>query len=608
MPERPNRALPVAAGCSALSLDLSFTHAKQRAPSPAIAALLVCAIFAFLDWSQGYKGLVWGGDNDSILRMVEVRDFMAGQGWFDLTQYRMGPEGGFVMHWSRLVDAPIAALAALFGERAALILWPLFLLGLAMYFIARAARVVGGDEAILPAGIIALATLWTIGQFDAGSIDHHNVQFVLTVAALAFLLESPGRPVLACAAGAASGLSMGVGMEAAPYFAVAGLVPAIWFLLEGKKAAPAATWYGLGFTGMAALIFFGTVGSSFWGVARCDAFSLPHLVVAIFAGLGLAGAATLGRGNTSFAGRAALLMTVGAAVVVALGIFFPECIAAPYSDLDPRQKLLWLNNVSETMPFWTLVQLRPAFAVGVYVTPMLALGFCAWMLFRRERVFPIMVAGGFLLAATITAFWQVRGSIFALGLATIPLAAWVASWRSLAAADAPGARVKLLLTLLLSMNMTWAAGAQEVAKLRGSPLAAENPSNSDSECHSEKSYRPILSVAPTTVLSDINGGAAILIYSKHRVLTGPYHRNPGNLVAYDIQTAKPEDARQILSKNGVGLITVCVENDETPSLTRQEPDGLHARLIRNDPPAWLHIVPGTETGPLRAYRVDGVEG
>ena len=50
------------------------------------------------------------GDNDSMLRLVEIRDLIAGQGWFDLHQYRMGPQGGFVMHWSRLVDAPIAAI------------------------------------------------------------------------------------------------------------------------------------------------------------------------------------------------------------------------------------------------------------------------------------------------------------------------------------------------------------------------------------------------------------------------------------------------------------------------------------------------------------------
>ncbi|MGO7107918.1 hypothetical protein ACCT22_37095, partial [Rhizobium johnstonii] len=34
-----------------------------------------------------------GPDNDDGMRLVEVRDFLAGQGWFDLMQYRLGLDG-----------------------------------------------------------------------------------------------------------------------------------------------------------------------------------------------------------------------------------------------------------------------------------------------------------------------------------------------------------------------------------------------------------------------------------------------------------------------------------------------------------------------------------
>ena len=42
------------------------------------------------------------------MRLVEVRDLIAGQGWFDLTQHRLDPPG-VSMHWSRVIDAPLAA-------------------------------------------------------------------------------------------------------------------------------------------------------------------------------------------------------------------------------------------------------------------------------------------------------------------------------------------------------------------------------------------------------------------------------------------------------------------------------------------------------------------
>ncbi len=56
-----------------------------------------------------------GPDNDDGMRLVEVRDFLAGQGWFDLMQYRLGLDGGTLMHWSRLIDLPIASLIWFFG-------------------------------------------------------------------------------------------------------------------------------------------------------------------------------------------------------------------------------------------------------------------------------------------------------------------------------------------------------------------------------------------------------------------------------------------------------------------------------------------------------------
>lgn len=48
-----------------------------------------------------------GIDPDDTMRLVEVRDFLAGQGWFS-TSPNVPGHGGTLMHWSRLVDWPIA--------------------------------------------------------------------------------------------------------------------------------------------------------------------------------------------------------------------------------------------------------------------------------------------------------------------------------------------------------------------------------------------------------------------------------------------------------------------------------------------------------------------
>ena len=39
------------------------------------------------------------GDTDDNIRYVQVKDWLAGQGWFDLRQYRLDPPGGANIHW-----------------------------------------------------------------------------------------------------------------------------------------------------------------------------------------------------------------------------------------------------------------------------------------------------------------------------------------------------------------------------------------------------------------------------------------------------------------------------------------------------------------------------
>ena len=50
-------------------------------------------------------------DTDGAMRLAgALRDLLAGQSWFDAAQHRMDVPFGLAMHWSRLVDAPLAAI------------------------------------------------------------------------------------------------------------------------------------------------------------------------------------------------------------------------------------------------------------------------------------------------------------------------------------------------------------------------------------------------------------------------------------------------------------------------------------------------------------------
>src|SRR3974390_1013609 len=91
-------------------LPLSFA----ALPALVWLGLLLVRVIAALQDPAGLKL-----DSDDALRMAEVRDLLAGQSWFDLTQYRMTPPHGVAMHWSRLIDAPLAGMILLFRTFAA---------------------------------------------------------------------------------------------------------------------------------------------------------------------------------------------------------------------------------------------------------------------------------------------------------------------------------------------------------------------------------------------------------------------------------------------------------------------------------------------------------
>src|SRR5258708_16094576 len=70
--------------------------------------LLFCAWSIYSSWAQiRWFGL---GDTDDNMRIMQVRAWLQGQGWYDLRQYRMNPPFGANIHWSRLVALPIAGL------------------------------------------------------------------------------------------------------------------------------------------------------------------------------------------------------------------------------------------------------------------------------------------------------------------------------------------------------------------------------------------------------------------------------------------------------------------------------------------------------------------
>src|SRR4051812_17413055 len=73
-----------------------------------IVWLLIAAWFIFEKWADIQSFNL--PDPDDNMRIMQVGGLLHGKGWFAPRQYRMNPPFGANIHWSRLVDLPIAGL------------------------------------------------------------------------------------------------------------------------------------------------------------------------------------------------------------------------------------------------------------------------------------------------------------------------------------------------------------------------------------------------------------------------------------------------------------------------------------------------------------------
>ena len=74
-----------------------------------LAWALFCAWLLYSRWNNVMAFAL--GDTDDNMRMSQVRAWLnGGQGWYDLRQLKLNWPQGADIHWSRLVDLPIAGI------------------------------------------------------------------------------------------------------------------------------------------------------------------------------------------------------------------------------------------------------------------------------------------------------------------------------------------------------------------------------------------------------------------------------------------------------------------------------------------------------------------
>lgn len=594
----------------------TLTRARDHSGSGAISPVLVAVLGSLASFALSWAHLVevWRTgtffDTDDAMRMVQVRAWMAGQAWFDLTVHRLAPPAGLLMHWSRVVDVPLAVLIRFFAvftdpvsaERLTRIVFPL---GLQIGLIAAAgytARVLVGRDGALPATLLVVTSGFEYGQFVAGRVDHHAPQITLLVlmAGLTADILLNRRPARAVILALCIAVSLAISLENLPFMAVMIAALGLAWVSEGLAFGPVMRSFGLSLGACAAALFAATVPPTHYGMAVSDAFSLPHLIAAELGGLAFAFLPVVGRRIPTKFGRAMALATAAAAVATVTVGACPTILASPYASIDPVVRAVWLSHVTEAAPLVIAIRLHPQ-VVTLILCPLFAglaaMTVAVWQEQGRARGCWILLHA-LSLVGLAGAIWEVRVAASATPLALLGglwvfkrMRAYVQTkeWSPVLASGSG------LLLLLPFAPITWifVPVASEAAEVAASLREAAG-------CRTSSNLAPLTDLAPGTVFAPIDSGSHLLAQTKLAVLGAPYHRNnQANRTVIDGFTADPALAESIVKTSGARYVALCPGQVQAAALRDRNPNGLAARLLAGEVPPWLVPLPIAGT----SYRV-----
>jgi hypothetical protein len=551
-------------------------------------------------------------DTDDAMRLTTVRDLLAGQGWFDLVQHRLNTPFGAMMHWSRLIDLPEAVLLfglrPVFGAAADLAVayaWPLLLLGPLLWLTGKLTLRLGGRRALWPALLLPAFSLITMAEFAPGRLDHHSVQILLALAMLYCAIAALERPRFALGAGVAAGVALTIGIEALPIVGATIMAFGLAWIGSDRQTV-ALRDFGLSFALTTLPGLAQGVAPDRWLVPGSDAISVTYALAAMLCG----GAFTL---LSALPLRTAPLRLVaglvaGGVALAAVVFSYPTILGGPYGELDPWLLANWLDRISEAEPWATSLLAEPVYATAVAVPVITALAVVAWNIVRRkaERA-AWLVYGLILVVALMVMLLQIRAARFAVPLAAPACAVLVgAAWQQMVGTRGFAPIFATLGSVVVSAGIVVAVlGTIALAAFPDYEAATIDTYRAQrNACLMPAAFIDLAGLPPERIMTPIDLGSHMLLYTPHAVVAAPYHRNQqGVRDAFRFFNEPIEAGRAILNARGIALVVICPAMHEIRGLVKHTPDSFVTLFAKGKLPAWLREVSRPEDA-LKVYSVE----
>lgn len=571
---------------------------NRRLGLAATSVTLIAVTGLVLQYSHLAKTL---GDPDDAMRLVLVRDLMSGRDWYDQLVTRLQPPLGTHMHWSRLLDGLLAGLIWTFrlvltpaaAEMAVRLIWPLALVLPAVFCALAIARRLGGSLAVFICAVFLAVNQLSYAEFVPGRIDHHNLQIVLVMVAMASAVAGELRSSWALLAGASTGLGLAIGIEGLPFHLLIGVSYGLLAVL-GHDDGRTTRNYALALLATALTCYGLQTPPERWTLAYCDAIG-ANLVSAIAVATGGLALMTVCRGRISLRGRLAILAAIAVAASATYLAFDPRCARGVFAAVDPRIVPFWFSSVYELQPLPVFMKQHLGFGIVLILMSGMMLASAVFMLAREHPRPATWLSSAAILMAVATGYaaFRMENYVQWLGFPMLASAFGVVAARYWKGLMVPTA----VFAVLLSPVGAVAFISQGYASLFGTP-GDPRPQETARHCHDMADYRHLAALPPGLVLADIYMGPFILANTQDSALTAPYHRMAwGILAAHDALTASSAAAEEKFRTLNIDYLVECPGSPHPPP-----PGSMEADLARGKTPGWLQLLSAKDEA-LQIYRV-----
>lgn len=586
---------------------------QQPAPQFGAGKIIMWALLFQLAWSWNtLKNIIQQGTMpgpDDFMRLNQVRSLLDGQSWYDSTAYRMLLPDGADIHWSRIVDAPIAAIITLLSpffdqqlaERITIIIWPTFLLVLTVLVITKICdSLFSRYNRLLPVFFTVLCVS-SLEQFVPGRIDHHNVQILLYVAML-WCLVNWQLPKANIFAGILIPLSVSIGLDVMMFI----ILFMAWFgmewVLDTDKSGKLLRRFAISLFVASLVLYPLNIGPAQWLVAYCDANSVVYLAallsisIAMFAMSALTPMLTYPSSHRQITVRLAVAGALAVFCVGLLLIAFPQCAGGPFTAVSDELNSRWLSNVTEAKNIFAILADFPEYWIKTVAYCVFIFIVAAWLFSQKleNKTKLAVVFAAFVVSVLLTVF-QYR--IIRIGFfAAIPLCVLATEMiaRKLVERYGRGSIFSVtgqVFSVILLSTTTWAlAGTLLLGKAVPAAANTDAPTSSASArqtCFHHDDYNFLASLPKGHVMSGLTSAAAILVFTNKSTVSGPYHRNGRAILDIkDFFRSDLQKPREIAARHKIDYVTFCRVNIP-PDVDDELKVTLKYHLLIGDIPAWL---------------------